>query len=130
MGTWRKRNSARLRAKEQVGGSNPLVPSIFFGFVAQPDRERKNSNLEVAGSNPAEAISIPDCLRRVKSQIFRVRPTGRTLDFGSRNRGSNPLPEAIFSGCSADGYTGLPWEQVFAGSNPATRIIFISDFNP
>lgn len=29
MGTWRNRNLARLRAKEQVGGSNPLVPSIF-----------------------------------------------------------------------------------------------------
>lgn len=27
----------------------------------------------------------------------------------------------FISGCSTDGYMGLPWKQVFAGSNPATQ---------
>src|SRR5215204_6809478 len=31
----------------------------------------------------------------------------------------------LFSGCSADGYTGLFWKQVFAGSNPATQTNFL-----
>ena len=61
MGMWRNRNLAQLRAKEQVGGSSPLVPANFFyGFVAQRISERKNSTLEVAGSNPAGALSISD----------------------------------------------------------------------
>ena len=49
---------ARLSAKEQAGGSSPLVPITFYGFVAQLESERKNSTLEVAGSNPAEVFSF------------------------------------------------------------------------
>ena len=34
---------------------------------------------------------------------------------------SLPAKEAfLISKCSADGYTGLPWEQMFGGSNPST----------
>ena len=42
------------------------------------------------------------------------------------DKGSNPFPEANipFSGRSADGKTGLSWEQVFAGSNPAALTIY------
>jgi hypothetical protein len=69
LGTWRNRNLARLRAKEQVGGSNPLVPSIFFGFVAQLEPEHKNSTLEVAGSNPAEVFY---CLKTYSPYFWYV----------------------------------------------------------
>jgi hypothetical protein len=139
MGTWRNRNLAQLRAKEQVGGSNPLVPFIFSGFVAQPESERKNSTLEAAGSNPAEVISVYSGF---------VQSAGRlTLD--QEIVGSNPLPGANFfyfwvfrrwlyglvletsvrrfeschpdqfflSGRSTDGYMGMPWEHVFVSSN-------------
>lgn len=65
LGTWRKRNLARLRAKEQVGGSSPLVPFFVLRLRSSMDLERKNSNLEVAGSNPAEAVSIWDFRFRI-----------------------------------------------------------------
>jgi hypothetical protein len=32
--------------------------------------------------------------------------------------------EAVPTECSADGYMGLPWKQVFAGSNPAALTNF------
>ena len=92
------------------------LPPIFTWLRSSTESERKNTNLEVAGSNPAEV-----------AKSFRGRPTGRTLDFESRNKGSNPFPEAnsfSISGRSADDYTGLPWEQVFAGSNPAAQTNF------
>lgn len=102
----------------------------FFGFVAQRNQERKNSNLEVAGSNPAKAISISDLELRIwdfwSFKYFGfVQPAGRlTLDQEIEVRILNPKPNFFTTGCSADGKTGLPWEQVFAGSNPATRISF------
>lgn len=87
----------------------------FLRLRSSTELERKNSNLEVAGSNPAEV-----------TKLFRGSPIGRTLDFESRNRGSNPFPEAnfIFSGRSADGYTGMFWKHVFASSNLAAQTKF------
>lgn len=86
-----------------------------FRLCSSTELERRITNPEVVSSNLTRA-----------SKLFRVRPTGRTLDFESGNRGSNPLPEArfYFSGRSADGYTGLFWKQVFAGSNPAAQTKF------
>ena len=59
---------------------------FFTRLRSSTESERKNTNLEVAGSNPAEVA--------IFSNSFRGRPTGRTLDFESRNKGSNPFPEA------------------------------------
>ena len=50
--------------------------------------------------------------------------------FGIERRKSeirNPNSEIHISGRSTDGYMGLPWEQVFAGSNPAARTSTIWD---
>lgn len=59
MGTWRNGISAALC--EGAGWRFESSRSLHFsGFVAQLDSERKNSNLEAAGSNPAEVISIMD----------------------------------------------------------------------
>ena len=34
-----------------------------------------------------------------------------------------PMKEVVFiTGCSADGYTGLPWKEVFESSNLSTQI--------
>ena len=106
-------------------------PPFFFGFVAQPESERKNSTLEVAGSNPAEALfqsriwRLRSCKFR-RLSIFRVRLTaGRiALNDETEVRILHPKPILFISGCSADGYTGLFWKQVFAGSNPATQTNF------
>ena len=89
----------------------------FFGFVAQLESERKNSTLEVAGSNPAEVFS---------NYFGFVQLAGRlTLDQEIEVRILDPKP--VFSGCSADGYTGFFWKEVFAGSNPATQTNFRAD---
>ena len=114
-GTWRNRNLAQLRAKEQVGGSNPLVPSIFFGFVAQPESERKNSTLEVAGSNPAEVFSIHSGFVQLAGRL--------TLD--QEIVGSNPLPGAkLFSACSLAVFRRLFWEQDDGSSNLSAQTNF------
>lgn len=105
-------------------GSNP-VSSAKFQFVFQ-----SVFNLDINW----QTIQI----RNPPSKIVWGRLTGRTRDSGSRNKGSNPFPKANFNwdfrfwiiikflGCSADGYTGLPWKQVFAGSNPAALTNFES----
>ena len=65
------------------GFESCIFRQISIRLRSSTDLERENTNLEVAGSNPAEA-----------AKSFRGRPTGRTLDFGLRNKGSNPFPEA------------------------------------
>ena len=92
-----------------------LPPNFFIWLRSSTESERKNTNLEVAGSNPAEAANQ-----------FRGRQTGRTLEFESRNKGSNHFPEAklFTSGRSADDYTGWTWNPVFAGLNPAAQTNF------
>lgn len=65
--------------------------------------------------------------RRIKNfqfsilNSFRGRLTGRTAGSEPVDKGSNPFPEANsqISERSTDGYMGLFWKQVFAGSNPA-----------
>ena len=65
---------ARLRAKEQVGGSSPSVLiKYFLRLRSSTDLERKNSTLEVAGSNPAGALSILDFRFRI-SDFFHPDP--------------------------------------------------------
>ena len=104
----------QFASNEQVKGSSPFVPSLRLR--SSMDLERKITNLEVARSSRAGAFSF---------FLFRSRPTGRTPDFESGNRGSNPFSEARFiSGRSADDYTGLFWKQVFAGLNPAAQTNF------
>ena len=65
--------------------------------------------------------------------LFRGRLTGRTSGSEPGNMGSTPIPEAKILNCgrayplsgrSTDGYMGLFWKQVFAGSNPAARTKF------
>lgn len=71
-------------AQQVACGARVLhLPPNFTWLRSSTESERENTNLEVAGSNPAEA-----------AKSFRGRPTGRTLDFESRNKGSNPFPEA------------------------------------
>ena len=95
------------------------------------ESERRSSKPDVAGSSPAGAISILDFRLVIldwksKLKLFRGRLIERTLDFESGKKGLNPFPEAIFfiSGRSADDYTDLFWEQVFAGLIPAARTNF------
>lgn len=74
--------SARLCAKEQVGGSNPLVPSKILRLRNSTDLECKNSNLEAAGSNPAEAISIADLRFGIADFIeFVIRNLKFVIDY-------------------------------------------------
>ena len=39
----------------------------------------------------------------------------------------SPKPNVFISGRSADDYTDLPWEQVFAGLNPAAQTKFFNE---
>ena len=130
MGTWRNWNLARLRAKEQVGGSNPLVPSIFYGFVAQSEFRAQEFESWGCGFKSCRShfdfgFAIADFGFSV-SQIISGSSNDRTHDFGSWNRGLNPFPEANFSGRSTEGYMGWTWNPVFASSNLAaqTKILF------
>lgn len=95
-------------------------PSIFLRLCSSTELERKFTNLEVVSSNLTKVF------------LFRVRLIGRTHCFGQWKIGSNPLPEVSFflTGCSADGYTGFFWKEVFAGSNPATQIFFLRRRSP
>ena len=51
------------------------------------ESEQFTTNEQVGGSSPL-------ALSNLFHKSFRGRPTGRTLDFESRNKGSNPFPEA------------------------------------
>ena len=128
-----QRNLARLSAKEQVGGSNPLVPAKLFSKSDFNKSQIGNRKSKIQNGFVAQRIqSARIRLLRLRVQIlprsptsFRVRLTDRTHDFDSWNIGLNPLPEAkSFSGCSADDYTGFFWKEVFAGLNPATQTNF------
>ena len=89
-------------------------PPISFGFVAQSEFWAQEFDSWGCG--------FKSC--RSHFNLFRVRPTGRTLDFGSRNRGSNPLPEAAFSACSLVVLRRLFWEQDDGSSNLSTQTNF------
>ena len=57
-----------------------------------------------------------------------VQLAGRlTLDQETKVQILSPKPILFISGRSADDYTDLPWEQVFAGLNPAAQTKVILD---
>lgn len=68
----------RFSAKEQAEGSSPSVP-------ISPKAEKQRTKIKVPSFYPSSLIS----------HLFRGRLTGRTADFESVNRGSNPLPEVF-----------------------------------
>ena len=80
------------------------------------DLERRSSKPEVASSSLAGAAT----------RFGVVQPAGRlTLNQETKVRILSPKPILLqFSGRSADDYTDLPWEQVFAGLNPAAQTNF------
>ena len=129
-----------------------LVTDHFFhGDVAQRKSEHRATNAKVVGSSPSvfTKFQYGDECKASSIQLFKLnisgsspgipakfrgRLIGRTTGSEPVDRGSNPFPEAnvlfadrmsadLFSGRSTDGYMGLFWKQVFAGSNPAARTI-------
>ena len=48
----------RFASNEQVKGSSPFVPSLFFRLRSSMDLERKITNLEVARSSRAGASNF------------------------------------------------------------------------
>jgi hypothetical protein len=74
--------------------------------------ERRSSKPDVASSSLAEAISILDLQFlfwiEIEFQIISGSSNGRTADFESVNRGSNPLPEA------KQFYKGVPQMDIWA----------------
>lgn len=122
----------------------PFITHNFSRRRSSTESEHRATNAKVAGSSPAvftnfnqtilrpaRAVSQPPAADRQLS--FRGRLTGRTSGSEPGNMGSTPIPEAKIlyrgpayplSGRSTDGYMGLFWKQVFAGSNPAARTKF------
>ena len=107
MGTWRNRNLARLRAKEQVGGSNPPVLITFL-------RLRSSTGIKSTRIRLLR-LRVQILPKPFRIWIFDFRfwfdipgsSNGRTHRFERWNRGSNPLPEANFFCAQPSGFEAL-----------------------
>ena len=90
---------ARLSAKEQAGGSSPLVPINFLRLCSSTELERGSSKPDVVSSNLTKALfdfgfENSDC---GFSNLFRVRLTAGRIALNDETEVRILYPKPIFS---------------------------------
>ena len=94
------------------GFESCIFRQILLGFVAQ---RNQSARIRILRLRVQILPKSPVC-------FGVVQPAGRlTLNQETKVRILSPKPNLFISGRSADDDTDLPWEQVFAGLNPAAQ---------